>query len=305
MEAPQGGFFLPKQPFPKPPLSLPDQVAILRTRGLVIDDQAVAEYYLKFIGYYRLSGYWRYFTDRNDGPRERFYEGTTFQKVLDLYTFDRKLRTLLLDALERIEIAFKATVSQEGCMAKGAFWLCDPANFGYGTHESVLKDIDTAIGKESSKHQHLFIKHFYSKYSDERPPSWMIIETLSFGALSRVYNSSRGEIQAAVAAHFGVNRSVLESWMHALAFARNVCAHSSRLCTRTFTIKPKIPHKFPTTVPPDRLYAICCIVHHLLKMISDGTKWSERLKELVAERGDCTLASMGFPEKWDEDQFWN
>ena len=306
MEAPQGGFFLSssKKPFRKPAISLSAQIALLEKRGLKVEDSNVAEYYLKYIGYYRLSGYWRYFADPSDGAREKFYAGSTFQEVLDLYTFDRKLRALLMDALERIEIAFKATVSHEGSILKGPFWLCDPANFGHGQHEAVLKDIDVAIGKDKDKPQHLFINHFYSKYSDDRPPSWMVFETLSFGAASRIFKASRGEIQTEVSKHFGVNRSVLESWMHSLSFARNVCAHSGRLCTRTFTIKPKIPHAFGTEIKTDRLYAVCCIVHHIMATISDGTKWSERLKELVSERGECTLESMGFPKDWDTQSFW-
>lgn len=304
MDAPQGGFFLSKIPFAKPPLPFAHQIKLLEQRGMIVEDQRAAEYYLTFIGYYRLSGYWRYFTDPNDRFREKFYDNTTFQMVLDLYMFDRKLRTLLIDALERIEIAFKATVSHESSMLKGAFWLCDEKNFGRGLHESVLADVDTAIGKGKEKPQHLFINHFYSSYTDERPPSWMVFETLSFGAASRIFKAARGEIQTEVAKHFGINRAVLESWMHTLAFARNVCAHSGRLCTRTFTIKPKIPHGFSTQVKTDRLYAICCIVHHIMKTISDGTKWSERLKDLVFERGHCTLESMGFPKNWEEEEFW-
>ena len=306
MDAPQGGFFLSnaKNPFKKPAISIPDQIALLEKRGLAVDDKKLAEHYLTYIGYYRLSGYWRYFTDVGDPKREKFYSGVTFQKVLDLYTFDRKLRTLLMDALERIEIAFKATVSHEGAMLKGPSWLCDPSNFGHALHGSVLADIDLAIGKDKDKHQHLFINHFYSSYSDERPPCWMVFEAQSFGAVSRTFKASRGEIQTAVAKHFGVHRSVLESWMHSLAFARNVCAHSGRLCNRTFTIKPKMPHTFRAEGAPDRLYAICCIIHHLMKMISDGTKWSDRLKALVAERGECTLESMGFPKDWETNEFW-
>ncbi len=58
-DAPQGGFFLsnPKPKYTKPPLSLEDQVKLLVSRGMTIPDHERAKHYLKFIGYYRLSGY--------------------------------------------------------------------------------------------------------------------------------------------------------------------------------------------------------------------------------------------------------
>ena len=242
MEAPQGGFFLSEQKisFKKPPLSLDEQVKLLVGRGLVVDDYDSAKHYLSFIGYYRLSGYTRYFTDPTDEKHEAFLKDISFQRVLNLYIFDRKLRALLMDSFERIEIALKAVVSHEGSILKGAFWLNEPSNFDHGQHEAVLSDVDEAIGSPGDgKTQHLFIAHFREKYSDVRPPSWMVFETMSFGAVSRTFQGCKGEIQTAIAKPFDVNRSVLESWMHVLAFGRNVCAHNCRIWNRTFTIKQR------------------------------------------------------------------
>lgn len=309
MEAPQGGFFLAieKKPFAKPALTFEQQIELLEKRGMLIPDKSAARHYLKFIGYYRLSGYFRYFADPADPAREKLRGGTTFVTVLNLYIFDRKLRTLLMDAFERIEIALKASLSHQGAVAKGAFWMCNPNNFDHGTHSSVLKDIDDAIGNNDDKAQHLFIAHFYNKYSDERPPSWMIVETMSFGAISRTFKRSKGDIQNTVAVEFGLHRTILESWMHALAFGRNVCAHNCRLWNRTFTIKPKIPKKYVDDLPDDshdRLYVLCFIIHHMMKVIADGSGWHDRLRALVNERGDLPLKSLGFPDDWEGAAHW-
>ncbi len=170
-----------KKKFSKPPISLDQQVELLVQRGLRIDDREHAKHYLRFIGYYRLSGYFRFFARQDDPARERIEEGTTFEDVLALYIFDRKLRALLMDAFERIEIAVKAVLAHEGSMAKGAFWLCDAANFDLGKHADIMENMKESVGAREGRRQQLFVAHFYEKYSDEMPPSWMIAETLSFG----------------------------------------------------------------------------------------------------------------------------
>jgi len=201
----------------------------------------------------------------------------------------------------------KAALAHEGAMLKGAFWLCDPENFDQRKHPVILEGLREAIGNRERKSQHLFINHFFNKYSDDMPPCWMMVETISFGQLSRIYQASRGEIQTAIAKNFNVHRTVLESWLHALTFGRNLCAHNCRIWNRTFTIKPKIPHRYAQEWPAeahDKLYVLCCIIHHMMRVIANDTSWSERLRGLVNERGALPLSSMGFPQAWDAQAFW-
>jgi abortive infection bacteriophage resistance protein len=95
-----------KEVFNKPPLDLDPLIELLKKRGLNIDNIETAKYYLKFIGYYRLSAYFLSFQDAtNSNSHHQFKQGTTFDDVLNLYIFDRKLRLLVLDAIERIEVA--------------------------------------------------------------------------------------------------------------------------------------------------------------------------------------------------------
>jgi abortive infection bacteriophage resistance protein len=132
-----------KPTFNKPPLLIPAQRELLSKRGLAVADAARVEHYLNFIGYFRLSGYLRFYVDPTDPNGERFVQGAKFQDGLDLYVFDRKLRVLLLDALERIEISIKSTMTNVGSISDGAMWLCNPKNFDHGRHgeiEAILKE---------------------------------------------------------------------------------------------------------------------------------------------------------------------
>ncbi len=87
--------------YTKPPLLYAEQLKLLTGRGLIINDVISAELYLQHISYYRLSAYMIPF----QGKKDVFNADTTFEKIVDLYVFDRELRLLVLDAIERIEIA--------------------------------------------------------------------------------------------------------------------------------------------------------------------------------------------------------
>ncbi|MBI4801054.1 MAG: Abi family protein [Elusimicrobia bacterium] len=73
------------QPYNKPPLTYSQQVALLKSRGLVIADSAAAEAYLSRINYYRFSAYCLPF----EAVRHQFKPAATFDDLKALYEFDR------------------------------------------------------------------------------------------------------------------------------------------------------------------------------------------------------------------------
>lgn len=91
--------------FDKPQTTASEHVARLKGRGMSFADEAAAEHHLSHIGYYRLTAYWLPF-EADHGTHE-FRENTTFENVLNHYTFDREIRLLIMDAIERIEISMR------------------------------------------------------------------------------------------------------------------------------------------------------------------------------------------------------
>jgi len=129
-DAQTGGLIFsgPTMRFEKPALSLEAQVAQWQARGLVIGDPAKAQQSLANIGYYRLSAYGVPFeAPVPDGsPRtHQFLPGTTFEQVLGLYVFDRKLRLLVMEALERVEVAVRTRWAHALAMRYGAHAYLD------------------------------------------------------------------------------------------------------------------------------------------------------------------------------------
>ena len=87
-----------------------DLVVLLKSRGLIIADEAKAVRYLESIGYNRLSAYMYPFL-RVQKETHQFKDGTTLQQVLNLYRFDKKLRMLLLYEIEKVEIAIRRAIT--------------------------------------------------------------------------------------------------------------------------------------------------------------------------------------------------
>jgi len=97
-----------KQTYTKPPLSVQEQINLLKSRGLQIPDESRAIRYLQNISYYRLSGYMYPFLVNT---KQHIYKTrTTFDNILNLYHFDRELRLLVFSAIEKIEIALRSQI---------------------------------------------------------------------------------------------------------------------------------------------------------------------------------------------------
>lgn len=297
--------------FTKPAIDLDAQIALLRSRGLLVPDEARAKHYLRFVGYYRLAGYSLPFqVNYNADGSHRFLDGVSFDDVLDLYVFDRKLRLAVTDALERIEVAFRAELSQSMSERHGPHWYMNAALFiPKYNHAGFLELLKKDIGHDPAKAamRQTFIQHYYEKYGDPvLPPSWMAFEVLSLGAVSQVFKSLLREHQKPVAKAFGLDGSVLASWLHAIVYLRNLAAHHQRLWNRSYTIKPIIAKQYAAELTdPSRFYAQAVTIEVLLKVVSPDTHWGDRLAALLADHPKLRADRLGFPPDWQQRAIWS
>lgn len=296
--------------YTKPPLSIFDQVSLLESRGLEIPDTDRAIHYLSNISYYRLRAYWLPFEDPSAG--HRFQEGASFDDVLDNYFFDRKLRLLIFDEIERIEIALRTQLIYQYSTAHGGQWYLDANHFRW---PQGFIGFETRIKEEYQKSREPFIDHYKSKYTNPVfPPAWVMLEIASFGMLSILYKNLKAtKEKKAIAAHFGIHYRVLESWLEALTTLRNHCAHHSRVWNRKFVKRAKYPTNTARpwlTVPigtnhRNKVYMMLCVINYLIKSINPQTSFPVKLKNLLAEYPNVPVHYMGFPPTWDNDVFWH
>lgn len=295
--------------FNKPPLSISEQISILKERGLLFRDEAKAAHYLSNISYYRLRAYTYPFQD-NDNPNHPFISKIYFEDIISLYVFDRRLRLLVFNAIEKVEIALRTKIIYEFSLAYGSHWH-ENANM-YRNNYYYNRNINS-LYEEVDRSTETFIEHYKSTYSDPAyPPAWMSLEVVSLGLLSKLFgNLINSKEKKKVALEFGLpNPMILESWMHSFAGLRNICAHHSRLWNRRFTIVPKIPYNTTHTfikhveIYDNKLYAQLCCLIYIIKIISPDSSFAKELKSLL---GTCSLVNikeMGFHVCWEEELLW-
>ncbi len=157
---------------------------------MIITDGAKAAHYLERLGYYRLSGYWypmRVFkpatTTSQQTIGDHFRDGTHFQYVADLYVFDKQLRMLLLDGIERIEVALRVAIAiklghqnpyahMDSGMLHGNFAKKTKYPDGPTGHDVWISRYRRCVGRSHEE----FKKHFDKKYPSQGLPIWMAIE---------------------------------------------------------------------------------------------------------------------------------
>jgi abortive infection bacteriophage resistance protein len=313
-----GATILARNPFAKPALGLEEQAILLASRGLVFENWAESFDHLEHIGYYRFTGYLHPF--KIGGGAEYFQTGTTFEIVHDRYIFDRRLRMLVMEAVEKIEIAVRAAISNSIASRHGPHWYMDEANFGrpgyYHTHQkfnvkawhaAFIEDVKRQIGHDEAQRRDIFIKHYYATYDHpEMPPCWMIFEVLSFGSISQCFKFLKHPEYGDLCGKFGLNHQILSSWLHSISYVRNLCAHHSRLWNRVLTIKPIIPNaqRGRFNNQNDRIYAVLLTTQILLRKIWSNNHWAESLRDLFDTHPNIPLISMGFPQDWRTRKEW-
>ena len=283
-----------KQKYNKIPLTLDEQVELLKERGLNIEDEQRLKYYLKNLSYYHLSIYFKHYQNNNI-----FYEGIGFEDVLRIYVFDNKLRFLLLDLLERIEKSFKCRVTYILSMEeKNCHWYLEEKYFDkQDEHQKILE----SITKDAEASRELSIQHYKDTYSDPiLPPIWTILEIISFGQCVHIYKSLKKEYRNKIARSFGEDEQFITNWILCLSLLRNHCAHYSRLWNRNLTYIPKSNHNVYGRLfnkKSRRLYNYLVILQILLNEINPTSSWLEKLEEYIKEY-KININHMGFPESW-------
>ena len=317
-----GATILARIPFTKVALGLEDQVTTLEKRGLIFSDRAAATEHLQHIGYYRFTGYTRPFRIGGTGAdRENFRPGTTFEIVHDRYIFDRKLRLIAMEAVEKIEIAARATLSNALATSNGPHWYMESKHFSKPSwfqahipydivswYDTFIASIKREIGHDPTQtsRRDVFIKHYYETYdTPDLPPCWMVFEAISFGPVSQIVKHLAHPWYGDLCKKFGLSHQVLSSWFHSVSYVRNICAHHSRLWNRVCTIKPTVARSYRREFPSnDRAYAQFLVMQILIRKIWDNNHWAERLAALIEEHPNIPIVDMGFPADWKKSPSW-
>ena len=213
-----------------------------------------------------------------------------------------------MDAVERIEVALRATISHTMCEKHGAHWYLKGELFKTNfNHNDLIRKIERETGYRNLKKQNDSCKKYFKTYKDPPlPPSWIMAEVLPIGTWSYIFRNLRSrKDRREISDQFGLHFNILSSWLHSFTYLRNLCAHHSRLWNRKFTVKPLIAKKFKNHLKNNTtFYAQAVVLNVFLSVIADGTRWQYRLLDLLINNQNLPIESMGFYKNWHKDPFW-
>ncbi len=289
-----------KIPYTKPYLTVDQQIRLLESRHISFNNRPEAERFLTYQNYYYISGYIYYFEKKSEDRTHELLRSLDFEEVIHLVHFDQKLRELFFEAIQSVEIAVRTTICDALAEEAGPFCYQDHQLFkDFKKYASFLKVIDSAVYQ---KKKEPFITHFSKKYDCAYPPFWVIVEILTLGTISKLYENLQTALQKEAAKKLHVDHSVLVSWLKALSELRNVCAHHSRLWNNVFVNFPKVrtvDKGFPILEKGrSRLGAFIPMILHLLETIGENPDWERSVLQLFSENKSISPRDLGLEEWW-------
>lgn len=312
-----------KKVYNKTPLSFTDQLALLKSRGISVTDELKAISILQEISYYRLSAYFLPY----QSVKDTFNPGTTFKQIIDTYSFDRELRLLVFDCIERIEIAIRTQIIyQMAYHYNDSHWQDNQSLFikpyynKIGIKVDPFSEFQSIISKAKTvRTPEVFIQHYLNNYSSpSNPPSWMCFELLTIGEMSNIYRGLSSKVdKKRIASFFDLHPTVFISWLHSLTYVRNICAHHARLWNKELAIKPELllnPTGDWISIPFNnnkRLFYFLCVLKYLLLRANPGNNLKVKLENLFAKYPTVPIKYLGIPTdgtgnmlNWQDEPLW-
>lgn len=294
----------------KDPKTIHEQIQLLKNRGMLFQQEELATHFLQNISYYRLKGYW--WEMQSDKVNHLFNGNSYFESVIEFYNFDRHLRLLLFDAIERIEVAVRTKLIYHLSLCYGPLCYTDATIFSDSVRqESILERLNSEIVRNKEQ----FILEHRVNHKGEPLEAWKALEVASFGTLSKLFKNLKHQLpeKSKIALEFGFNsHKDFSSFLEATTVLRNGIAHHSRLWNNNITIKylwPKNFKKAPITYVPTnnqraKLFPLFTLILYSLQYISPNSTIKDNFYKLLYQFPLVPTYKMGFPENWKTQPIW-
>lgn len=297
--------------------TIDEQIEILRSKGMVFEDYDKAREILMRENYFFLNGYRSPFLMNGT---KRFIEGTTFEELYSLFTFDRFFRNIIFKNVLIVENNYKSIYSYV-LSKKYGYKEKDYLNINnFDRSKEKNRQINDLLRKLKRQiringYQHQATSHYINNYG--YIPMWVGVKVLSFGLMSELFTILKSEDRKEIADYYNLSPDKIENYMSILANYRNLCAHEDILFNHetqktiadtTFHIQlgiPKVDDEY--IYGKHDIFALLIILKELLttddfKMMMNEIcyeidKLSSKLKVIDVSK---VLYRMGFPENYKQ-----
>lgn len=289
----------------KDPKTFKEQLEILKSRNMIIENEDECLKILSRTNYYRLTAYALQCKVNDD-----YNNKISFNEMYQIYMFDKKLRNLIMEILEGIEVSLRTYMAYSLAMKYGpeahekeeVFDDLNSYKGYFNAQRKYVKGLKDEISSSIySRRRELFIKHYKNEY-DGHFPIWVIVEVLSFGVLSRMYSNLKTDDKKIIArGGFNTSESLLSGWVDNLSTMRNTCAHYGRLYNKKFT-PISIHYRYKKfNLINNGLFVYILAIKELTLNKQEWIAFRTGLESLVDEYEEyIDLKLIDFPDNWKE-----
>lgn len=278
----------------QPAITIEEQIDNLKTNGLVVKDEEYARKILNDISYFRLIKAYSLNLKVKNG---KYYEGVTFEQIVELYLFNANFRQILFPEIEKVEINLRCRIANYFSLKYGPLGYLNENNFENSEyHSEFLNEIEDELRRN---YKTPFVKNFRDNYEDSKLPLYALIEVFSFGTLSKFYKNMISSDKKEIAKLFGVGYTYLESWLESISYVRNICAHYGRIYNAKLTKTPKLYKEYSEAgIGNNRIFGVLICLRQLLIGDSHWNLFVDEIGMLFDKYEDVDIKTMGFVENW-------
>lgn len=289
----------------KPALTVNQQIALLKTRGLLFRDEKAAYCILQHTNYYRLRGYFIDFYIKDNV----FYENTYFEDIHSCYLFDLIMHKSLLPIMETVEVSVKTIFAYYIANELGPLAYLNRDIYKYPDN---FDNVKSNAGKYISNHIKSKIVQKHETDYNGNYPVWVWIEFLSFGDVSLLLTSLKDEHIDKInndyfLFHKRIGKKFLRSWYRSISKFRNICSHYERLYSTqlletppSITNQREITARYNTNQNTELFYYIL-VADMLCPDIKIVYRYIDDLKKYLINYPTISLNKhYGFPIDWED-----
>ena len=298
--------------------TLDEQIEILKSRGLVINDVEKTKELLLRENYFFINGYRHIFMKNKKG--QDFIKGTTFEELYAVFQFDRSFRNVLFKNLLIVENNLKSIMAYSlskkyGIREKD---YLKPSNFT--SDNKKIRQVNDVLNKVKRQiklngKQHSATLHYLSNYGFV--PLWILVKLLTFGMINELYSILKSEDKLYIAQHYNLDIETLATYISLLANYRNLCAHEDivyehRTQKEILDTKYHMKLSIPTTdeeyiYGKNDMFAVVIMLKYMLtdndfadfvNEVDYDLKVLDGKVESIAQ--SKILDRMGFPQNWTD-----
>ncbi len=294
-------------------LTYEEQINLLKEKNLYINDEEEAINCLKRYSYYSLiCGYKEIFKIEKNG---NYRNDACFDNIELLYVFDSYMRNAFLKNLINFEKHIKSLYAYAFCELYGDsqsdYLNANNYNYNHKNQDAINEYLSIVNGILSHSDKYPNINYNIQTYGSV--PYWILIQSLTFGNISKLYSVSNPKLQSKVAREFkDIYSNQLSDILNVLTKFRNVCAHGERFYNyKTQKSLPDLPFhsqiKGKYNIAKNDLFNVCICLKYVIpkndfKIFIDNFYEASNIvfEGLGVYYTNRILESMGFPNDWNE-----